>query len=222
VILGASLVIPGGPLAGQGPSVAVTPFVGLYAPAGRLGTWNLTGIEGGRVTTVVEQGSSVALGARVSGRVADRLAVEGALMWAPSSVRTATSSDLLFQAGPLPEVASSTLTGTAVWLGSVSLLYDVLRPAPSLAFYASVGPVLISRTGSSVWTGVDGRTDIGGLAGVGLRFRVGSAVAVRLDAEDAISSARLTDGATGAATASRIQNDLLFSAALSIGILGRR
>jgi len=219
---GGALATAASPLAAQGSSLTVTPFVGVYVPTGRLGVWDRTSVEGGSVRTIVEQRSSMALGARLTGRLTDRVAVEGALAWAPSSVRTAISSDLLFQAGPAPAVAGSTLTGTAVWLGSVSLLLDLVRPTPALALYAKVGPVLVSRTGAEVWTGVDGRTDVGGQVGAGLRIRMGPGLSLRLDAEDAVSRARLTEAATGAATANRLQNDLLFSAALAIGIAGRR
>ncbi|MDP2480540.1 MAG: hypothetical protein Q8W51_03765 [Candidatus Palauibacterales bacterium] len=224
--LGAALVTSAGPLDGQGASLAVTPFVGLYVPTGRLGTWNLASIEGGSVTTVLEQRSSVALGARVTGRLTNRLALEGALAWTPSSVRSTTSGGLLFRDVPAvaavaPGGASGT-SGAAVWMGSAALLYDLLRTGSAASFYVKAGPALVSRTGSATWSGVSGRADLGGLAGIGARIRVGGVVAVRLDADDTISRARLTDEASGTRTVGRTQHDLLFTAALSIGIAGRR
>ncbi len=223
--LGAALVTTAPPLAGQGHSLAVTPFVGVYVPAGQLGSWSLSSIEGDQVRTVLEQRSSVALGARVTSRLTDRLALEGALAWAPSSVKTTTSGGLLFLDTPsVAAVAPAGPAGTSsatVWLGSAALLYDVLRSGPT-ALYVKAGPAVVSRTGSATWIGVGGRTDVGGLAGAGARLRLGPTVAMRLDAEDTISRARFTFEATGDRTTARTEHDLLLSAALSIGIAGRR
>lgn len=93
-------------------------------------------------------------------------------------------------------------------------------------FRAKGGLAVIGHTSSddpdlgdtALWDGADGTTDFGGVLGIGILLNVSDNIGVRIDAQDYLYSAKFSDEETGEETDSEFQNDLLFSAGLSIGL----
>ncbi|MDP2528162.1 MAG: hypothetical protein Q8W51_00295 [Candidatus Palauibacterales bacterium] len=128
----------------------------------------------------------------------------------------------------LSDVKTNPTTGTSVsvnakvWLADLSLVYAFPLRGDVASFFVKAGPTLIGHTGKDAWDGVSGRTDVGGVGGVGMRFKVAPMVLIRIDAEDHIFAAKFTEDASGGETNSKLQNDLVLSAGLSIAAGGSR
>ncbi len=108
-----------------------------------------------------------------------------------------------------------------VYMGSVKGLYRFLpQPGGIIAIHLGAGVALIGR-GGDVWEGVDGKTDIGGVVNVGATFDVAPQVAIRLDVQDYVYSAKFSDSETGTDLGdSKFQNDLAFTGGVVVK-LGR-
>ena len=186
-----------------------TPFVGLYLPATDDIEFRNVVTTGDRVT--VKQKTTVILGARLSAWVADRVAVEGSFGYAPSSVEATYTV-------PSNATQSSDTAGHVIQV-SARVLVGLGPNAGSTSWHLILGGGLVAHGGHG-YDGLSGLTDLGGIAGVGARFKVGPSLAIRVDVEDNLFSARFTDDASGAQTASKFQNDITISAGLAIA-LGR-
>ena len=191
-------------LAGQG-KVEFTPFVGLYLPTTDEIEFRNVLTTGDRVTT--KHKTTVIFGARLSVWIADRVAVEGSFGYAPSKVE-ATYTD------PSNATQSSDTTSHVIQ-ASARVLVGFGPNAGSTSWHLILGGGLAAH-GGPAYDGLSGLTDFGGIAGVGARFKVGPSLAIRVDVEDNLYSARFTDDATGAQTASKFQNDITISAGLAI------
>jgi len=204
-LLGAlALVAVAAPAQAQQGTVDFTAYGGFYVPTTDL----IDTFAGQPVTPTIKQKSAFIFGGRVTGWVTDAVGIEGAFGWALSDVKENTS-------GGVTENAN-------VWLADLSLLYAFPMQSDAASFFVKAGPTLVGHTGKDFWDGISGRTDIGGTAGVGVRFKVAPMVLIRVDAEDHVFSAKFTEDATGSETDSKLQNDLVFSAGLSIAAGGSR
>lgn len=202
----AALVLAAAPirLAAQG-KVEFTPFVGMYLPTTDETEFRNVITTGDRVT--VKQKTTVIFGARLNAWVADRVAVEGSFGYAPSKVE-GTYTDP-------SNTTQSTDTSGHVILVSARVLVGFGPTAGSTSWHLILGGGMVAHGGPG-YEGTSGLTDFGGIAGVGARFKVGPSLAIRVDVEDNLFSARFTDDASGAQTASKFQNDITISAGLAI------
>lgn len=109
-----------------------------------------------------------------------------------------------------------------VWLASLKGLYRfVPQPGGIFAIHVGGGVALIGR-GGDAFEEVAGTTDVGGVLNLGATFDVSPQIAIRLDVEDYLYSAKFEDEPSGVEISdSAFQNDLVFTGGLAIR-LGRR
>ncbi|HKK07894.1 MAG TPA: outer membrane beta-barrel protein [Gemmatimonadota bacterium] len=193
-----------GPVRAQQGSVEVTPFGGLYLPTADLAT-EFNGVA----ITPEKQKTAFVFGARVAGWVTQAVGIEGSFGYALSDVKTDVST-------------GSVSSNANVWLADLALLYAFPMQSDVASVFVKVGPTLVGHVGSDTWDGFSGRTDIGGMGGVGVRFQVAPTVGIRVDAEDHIFSAKFKEDATGFESGAKLQNDLMLTAGVSIRAGGSR
>lgn len=191
----------------------ISGFAGLYTPTNDLieADAALFDVPGDVLTA--EQESAIAFGGRITAWLRESFAIEGSFTYALSDGEIEIDDQ---------EVSDDAfVTDANVWFGSVKALYRfVPGPASIWAIHFGAGPALISR-GGDAFDDADGTTDIGGVLDVGATFNVAPTVAIRIDVEDYLYSAKLEDSGTGAEIGdSRFQNDLLLTGGLVIK-LGR-
>jgi hypothetical protein len=196
-------------LAGQG-KIEFTPFVGMYLPTANEIEFRDVVTTGDKVTA--KHKTTVIFGGRLSARVTDRVAVEGSFGYAPSKVE-GTYTD------PSNATQSSDTTGHVI-LASARVLVGFGPNAGSASWHLILGGGLVSH-GGPAYDGTSGLTDFGGIAGVGAKFKVGPSLAIRVDVEDNLFSARFTDDASGTQTASMFQNDLVLLLGLAVPLGGK-
>ena len=207
------LALPlGTPAAAQGRGIEVGPFFGLFVPTSILAESSVPSVEGEPIVTSVEQRNAVALGARATGWLGDRVGIEGEFTWAASLVRTSVSPSVLATS------ATTSTAGSAVWLASASLVYGLPLAHYTAGLYLKAGPALVGSTGADARANAAGGVDIGGLGGVGFRFRIARGVSLRVDAEDVVSCSGVRDATTGADAGCRTQSDLVLSTGMSVAL----
>ncbi len=108
-----------------------------------------------------------------------------------------------------------------VWLASLKGLYRfVPQPGGIFAIHIGGGVALIGR-GGDAFEEVGGTTDVGGVLNLGATFDVSPQVAIRLDVEDYLYSAKFEDDPSGVEISdSAFQNDLIFTGGLVIRLGG--
>lgn len=180
------------PAAAQG--IGVTPYVGGYVPLAEV-------IDDAGGTAEHEVG--VVFGARVGRWWPGGLGVEGGLAYALSDVSAAVPGLL---------AASD---AASVFLVSVKALYRFGLAARAVTFHIGGGGAWVSR-GGDAYEGTRGTADLGAVANVGASITLGPRLAIRLDAEDYITSARFE--ADLDQTESKLQNDLVLSAGVRVSV----
>ena len=188
-----ALAVGARPEAVMAQGVSLTPFVGYYAPLGDVLD------EGG--TTLATQGA-LTFGGRLTVGTPGPGAFEGALAYSSAGVESGGREE----AGTLRVLRARALYR----LGSLG---------PSGSLHAGAGLAYLKR-GGDFWDafedlGVEGIDDFGGTLGLGAKFGLGSSMAIRVDLEDFIYSAKFNDA--DEESDSKLQNDLLLSAGLSFG-----
>ena len=154
-----------------------------------------------------KQKTTVVFGSRVGVRVSDRVAVEGSFGYAPSKLKTDFN---------LTGIGSGTdETAGTVMLINGRLLLGFGPRAGNTSWHFIVGGGAIIR-GGDAWSGVGGKTDIGGAVGVGARFKVGPTLAVRADIEDNLYSAKFDF--SGTESSSKFQNDIAAAVGLAVSL----
>ena len=189
----AALALAARPDAAVAQGVSVTPFVGYYAPLGDV--IDESGIQLGSQSTL-------AYGGRVTLATPGSWAFEGTLAYSGAGV----------------ESGGAEADGNLMVL-SARALYRLGGLGPSGSLHAGAGLAYVSR-GGEFWDefedgGVEGINDFGGTLGLGARFPLSPSMAIRVDLEDYIYSAKFNDA--DEETEGKLQNDILLSAGLSFG-----
>jgi hypothetical protein len=177
--------------------VDINPFGGVYLPISDLIEEDVDGIVTGKYKL------GFLFGGRVTVWINESFGVEGGFGYA------------------INEVESEELDETedaAVILGTLKGLYQ-FAPSPDTPFMLHVGAglAMISH-GGDAWEDVEGTTDIGGTLIVGGTYDVSDMVAIRIDAQDFMYSAKF--GEDPFETDAKFQNDLVFTGGVVIK-LGR-
>jgi hypothetical protein len=197
---------------------AFTPFVGVYAPTSDLteerlvvispdttGTWRFT----------TKQNTMAIYGGKVGFSVSKQVMLEASFGYSPSTV-TGTFHD--------PANRTSTVdTSAHVFLASARALVGLGALDRSTSWHLIIGAGLLSHGGAGYET-ASGVTDFGGVVGIGAKVTVGNAMAVRLDLEDNLYSAKFSyPGSLGTSfeTASKLQNDIALVAGLVVALGGQ-
>ncbi len=204
-ITGLLALLAAAPALGQ-PAVEITPTMGVYIPTGNLVEQQIY-VDNDAVTAELDHKSGLAIGGRVTVWLPTGIGLEGSYLYAMSDARESASF------GGLSGSASE---DAHVGLGAAKLLYKLgAVPAAPMTFHLGVGLAVISH-GGKYWdlVNVDGTTDVGGVIGLGASLHLPGMVAIRVDAEDYIYSAKFDE--QGAETDSKMQNDLMLTVGLAI------
>jgi hypothetical protein len=186
-----------------------TPFLGMYVPTSDQIEVRDVLQTGDRLTA--KQQTTVVFGARVGVSISDRVVLEGSFGYSPSSFK-ATYHDP-------SNLTSSGDTAAHVTLASARALVGLGPAGRSTSWHLTLGAGLVSHGGAG-YEGIGGLSDFGGVVGIGAKFKVGKSLALRLDLEDNLYSAKFTDTASGAETESKFQNDIALLVGLAIPLGG--
>lgn len=184
-----------------------TPFVGVYLPTADV--FERRDVVAAGDKSVAKHKSTVIFGGRLGGSVSDRVAFEATFGYAPSRVEAAYTDP--------SNVETRTETSAGVFLASLRVLMGLGPTGGRGSLRFMLGGGAISH-GGDAFDGLDvteGTTDVGAIVGVSARFRVGSAIAIRLDVEDNLYVARYAQS-SGDRSDSKFQNDIVISLGLTI------
>ncbi len=210
-------------MAQQQVMVDITGYGGLYLA---VTDWDFSeeiAQAGGFTTATAGQAAAVLFGGRLTVWATDVFGVEGGFAFALSDVELEATAP----GEGVQDICDEVIDGEVfpcdanVWLASLKALYRFMpQPGGIIAIHIGGGVAVIGRTGDA-FEDTDGKTDIGGVLNIGATFDVTPQVAIRLDAEDYIYSAKFEDAETGEALGdSQFQNDLVITGGIVIK-LGR-
>lgn len=187
----------------------ISGFGGVYIPGADL-------FDEQDVNAVLRFGhkTAPAFGGRVAVWPTPRLAIEAEGAFLPS--------DIEFRGTILGTINADTTLSSSAIAASINVLYAVIKPPlEPLAIYISGGLGIISRSGdlfdvleSSV-NEAPSKTDVAGVAGIGLTYGVARGFNLRVDLRDYISAYQPFSGDD-----SKLQNDLMLSGGLEVVIGG--
>jgi len=181
-----------GPAAAQ---VVITPVAGGLVPTSNLFE------EQGTLTTA-RQATAFAFGVRALISATGLLGLEGSVFYVPSDLKITTTAT--------GEVSRS----AEMWYGSLRAIFVLNSVYAPLNLYFGGGVGIVSRTGDA-YSGATGATDVTGTLALGALFRLNSSLRIRLEMEDYLYNARFAFPDIGE-TVDRFQNDLIFTAGLSV------
>lgn len=191
------------PALAQLPGIDFTVYGGVFVPLNDVVEEQVLGVD-----FTGKHESALAIGGRLTLGLPGPLGVEGVVNYALSDV----------------EVDSAATTATAsakVWAVSGRLVFEFGLPAAPLTFFVNGGVAYISR-GGDFYEEVEDKSNVGGVAGVGLKVGLPGLISLRLDAEDYIYSAKptLVDplGNPIELADSQLQNDVIVSVGLVFSI----
>jgi hypothetical protein len=187
VLVGAS------PAAAQLPGIGIdfTAYGGVFVPLNDVVEDEILGTD--------KHESALAIGGRLTLALPGPLGVEGTFNYAMSDVE-----------------ADGATESANVWAVSGRAVFEFGLPAAPLTFFVNGGIAYIGR-GGDYYEGAEDKSNVGGVAGVGVKVGLPGLLSIRLDAEDYVYSAKPTiAGVTP--TDSQLQNDIVVSAGLVFSI----
>lgn len=208
-ITGAALLglVLASPVFAQGPAIEINAFGGLYLPVTDLVDAEDPFGEGAAISNA----AAAMFGGRVSVWVTEMFGIEGGFGYALSDLELdVDGTDVCDDADAICDAN--------VWMGSLKGLYRI-KPMPDAnwAIHLGAGAAVIGRGGDAL-DGVDGKTDIGGVLNVGVCVDVTPQVAIRLDVEDYLYSAKFD--VDGDESDAKFQNDLGITGGVAIKLGG--
>lgn len=183
--------------------VELSPYVGAVVPFSNV----LEEEDPTLGSTELKHKVGIALGGRVTLWTPGSLGFEGQFAYALSNVKLTVDGTEVEDCGEACDAS--------IVFGAAKVMFRFAPPAGGASFHIGGGPAVISRSGNA-YEGAEGTTDIGGVVNLGVSFKVGPVVSVRVDAEDYLSSAKF--GAEGAESESKFQNDVVLAAGVQIGV----
>jgi hypothetical protein len=193
--------------------VAVSGFGGVYLSTADLFDGVVPTRDFGTAALKFSQQTGFTVGGRVAIWPTSRFGVEAEAAYVGSDVE---GTFLASVGGNL--VPQSGKDDANLFLGSVSVVYAVIRPPlEPLSIYISGGVGLVSR-GGDAFNNFDDTSDVAGVAGVGLKYGVARGTWIRVDVKDYISSfeEKALSGAAVSGGDSELQNDLLITASIEL------
>lgn len=186
------------PATAQGPVVEITPYAGLFVPAG-----NLLEAQGLGFLLAGGHTAGFSLGARGTVWLTGPLGIEGTFNYAFSDVEEGIID--VFGSGD-----------AYVWAGSGRLALRIGSLSAPVSLILSAGLGYVSR-GGDAYADAEGKGDLGYAGGLGLRVKLPGRLALRFDVDDYLYVYEVdvqTNG--GSATFdSRFQADFVFGLGLS-------
>ena len=187
-------------------SIEVEPYLGAYVPTTNLISQTLEGVPlVGTADFTARQQEALALGARATVWLTT-FGVEGNFYYAFSDGEVAVD-----------EIPAEESAG--VWAADARVIVNLL-PGP-LGLHVNGGVALIGRTGDAYAEVTSGKTNVGGVAGAGITFKLPGMFGIRADVDGYFYSNEMTmdDPDLGSITFdSAFQADVVASAGLVISL----
>ncbi|KPK65718.1 MAG: hypothetical protein AMS21_04025 [Gemmatimonas sp. SG8_38_2] len=187
------------PAMAQLPKFELEPYVGAYLPLKDLISEDIEPV--GRVTGSQKEG--FALGGRLTFWALGPIGFEGNFVYAWSDTELSAAD-------------TSETTSGHVWAGDVRAVWRIL-PGP-IGIHVDGGVAYVGRGGDSYEDVTEGKSDVGGVIGAGLRIKLPGLFAIRADADAYLYEAQFTAEGEAEPSEKQFQADIIISAGLVIGL----
>jgi hypothetical protein len=164
--------------------VSMSPTIGVYIPTSEL----VKAAEGEEF----KQEVALSVGGRLGLTLSPRFGIETSVSYVPSSLRFTFDE-------------TQTTTDANLLLGTVRASFHAI-PMTSPVWLTINGGASMIRRGGEAYEEVEDRSDVGGVVGATVGFRLGSTLSLYLAAEDYIYGTRVEDADLG--DRSKTQNDV--------------
>ena len=181
--------------------LSISPTIGVYVPTTEL----VKAASGQRY----KQEISITVGGRVGLNLGPRLGLEGTAVYAPSSLKFSTSG-------------SSSTTDANILTGSGRAYVELIPRTSPISLQLNGGVGVVHRSGAA-YQGDPQATDVGGVVGATLRFRLGSLLHLELHADDFIYKAQYAPDTANPGqftVADKQLNDIHLGLGIGIPLLG--
>jgi Outer membrane protein beta-barrel domain len=182
--LGAAAALALAPASAEAQRLSLSPTVGVYIPTSEL----VKAAEGEEF----KQEIALSVGGRLGLTLSPRFGIETSVSYVPSNLRFTFDQ-------------TETTTDANLLLGTVRATFHAI-PMTSPVWLTLNGGASLIRRGGEAYEDVEDRSDIGGVVGATVGFRLGSVLSFYVAAEDYIYGTRVEDADLG--EASRTQNDV--------------
>ncbi len=181
--------------------LSISPTIGVYIP-----TTELVKAASGQE---YKQEISITLGGRVGLNFGQRVGIEGTAVYAPSNLKFSASG-------------SSSTTSANILTGSGRAFVELIPRTSPISLQLNGGVGVVHRSGSA-YQGDPKATDVGGVVGATVRFRLGRLLHLEFHGEDFIYKAQYapdTSTPGGFVVANKQLNDLHLGVGIGIPLLG--
>ena len=172
------------PATAQAQRASLSPTIGVYIPTSEL----VKAAEGQEF----KQEAALSVGGRLGVTLSPRFGIETSVSYVPSSLRFTFDQ-------------TETTTDANLLLGTVRASFHAI-PMTSPVWLTVNGGASMIRRGGEAYEEVEDRSDIGGVVGATVGFRLGGALSFYVAAEDYIYGTRVEDADLG--DVSQTQNDV--------------
>jgi len=197
MVLGLLCLMPGTGTA----QLSISPTIGVYIPTTEL-VKAASGDE-------FKQEVSVTVGGRLGFNFGQRVGLDATVVYAPSNLQFSTSG-------------SSSTTDANVLTGSGRAFVELLPKTNPISLQLNGGVGIVQRSGTA-YEGVPDNSDVGGVVGATLRFRLGKVLRLELHAEDFIYKAQYAPDPANPSSFDLVDkqmNDIHLGVGIGIPLLG--
>ena len=197
MVLGLLCLMPGTVTA----QLSISPTIGVYIPTTEL-VKAASGDE-------FKQEVSVTVGGRLGFNFGQRVGLDATVVYAPSNLQFSTSG-------------SSSTTDANVLTGSGRAFVELLPKTNPISLQLNGGVGIVQRSGTA-YEGVPDNSDVGGVVGATLRFRLGKVLRLELHAEDFIYKAQYAPDPANPSSFDLVDkqmNDIHLGVGIGIPLLG--
>ena len=180
--------------------ISIAPTIGVYIPTAEL-VKAASGEE-------FKQEIAISIGGRLGIGFGQRAGIEATVAYAPSSLKFSATG-------------SSTSENASILAGTGRVFIELLPPTGVVSVQLNGGVGLVRRSGDA-YQGDPDASDVGGVVGATVRFKLGSLLHLQVHAEDFVYKAQYapTTTGTGFAIANKQLNDIHLSLGVGIPLLG--
>ncbi|PYP98471.1 MAG: hypothetical protein DMD34_02355 [Gemmatimonadetes bacterium] len=181
--------------------LSISPTIGVYIPTTEL-VKAASGDE-------FKQEVSVTVGGRLGFNFGQRVGLDATVVYAPSNLQFSTSG------------SSSTMDAN-VLTGSGRAFVELLPKTNPISLQLNGGVGIVQRSGTA-YEGVPDNSDVGGVVGATLRFRLGKVLRLELHAEDFIYKAQYAPDPANPSSFDLVDkqmNDIHLGVGIGIPLLG--
>ena len=181
--------------------LSLSPTIGVYIPTTEL-VKAASGDE-------FKQEVSVTVGGRLGFNFGQRVGLDATVVYAPSNLQFSTSG-------------SSSTTDANVLTGSGRAFVELLPKTNPISLQLNGGVGIVQRSGAA-YEGVPDNSDVGGVVGATLRFRLGKVLRLELHAEDFIYKAQYAPDPANPSSFDLVDkqmNDIHLGVGIGIPLLG--